>query len=143
MSGMTLIVKTIARLVVGFIFVFGSSVILHGHLSPGGGFAGGSMLACGLVLVLLAYGRTETRRIISENRAAAWDSVGAFAFLSIALFGYFSGAFFRNFLPLGRQFQLISSGTVMWSNVAIGIKVGACLFAAYLMLAGFRMSEDT
>ncbi|HUW30306.1 MAG TPA: MnhB domain-containing protein [Planctomycetota bacterium] len=140
---MTLIVKTIARLVVGFIIVFGSSVILHGHLSPGGGFAGGSMLACGFVLVLLAYGRTETHRILSENRAAAWDSLGAFAFLSIALFGYFSGAFFRNFLPLGHQFQLISSGTVMWSNVAIGIKVGACLFAAYLMLAGFRMSEDT
>ena len=143
MNGMTLIVKTIARLVAGFIVVFGCAIVLHGHLSPGGGFAGGSILACGFVLILLAYGKTESRRILSESGATAWDSVGAFAFLSIALLGYFGGGFFKNFLPLGEQFHLLSSGTVMWSNVAIGIKVGACLFAAYFILAGFRTSENT
>ena len=40
MRGMTLIVKTITALLIGFILLFGFYVILTGHLSPGGGFAG-------------------------------------------------------------------------------------------------------
>jgi len=141
MSGMTLIVKTITRLIVGFIAVFGASIILHGHLTPGGGFAGGSMLACGFVLLLLAFGKEETHKVLTEPTASAWDSLGALGFLCIALLGYLAGTFFTNFLPHGTPFRLISAGTVMWSNVAIGIKVGACLFAVYLVLAAFRASE--
>ena len=41
MSGMTVIVKTITRWVKVFIFLFGAYIIVTGHLSPGGGFAGG------------------------------------------------------------------------------------------------------
>ena len=142
MTGMTLIVKTITRLIVGFIVVFGASVILHGHLTPGGGFAGGSMLACGLVLLLLAFGKKETHEVLTEPGAAMWDSLGALGFLCIALLGYVAGVFFTNFLPHGTPFKLISAGTVMWSNIAIGIKVAACLFAVYVLLAAFRASES-
>jgi len=141
MSGMTEIVKTITRLVVGFIVVFGSSVVLHGHLTPGGGFAGGAILACGFVLLLLAFGKKGAAEVLSESGATAWDSFGAFTFLGIALVGYAGGAFFKNFLPLGTPFHLVSTGTVIWCNVAIGIKVGACLFAVYLVLAAFRPSD--
>ncbi|NQT18078.1 MAG: MnhB domain-containing protein, partial [Planctomycetes bacterium] len=58
---MTPIVKTITRLILGFIVVFSASVILYGHITPGGGFAGGSMLACGFVLLLLAFGKEGSR----------------------------------------------------------------------------------
>jgi multisubunit Na+/H+ antiporter MnhB subunit len=143
MSGMTPIVKTITRLILGFIVVFSASVILYGHITPGGGFAGGSMLACGFVLLLLAFGKEGSRAVLTENGASIWDSLGAFAFLCIALLGYAAKAFFVNFLPHGAPFRLISAGTVMWSNIAIGIKVAACLFLIYLVLAAFRPSDST
>ncbi len=50
-SGMSLIVKTVTGLVVCFIMLFGIYIILHGHLSPGGGFAGGVMVALSFVLL--------------------------------------------------------------------------------------------
>ena len=44
-GGMTLIVKTVARIVAGFILLFGIYIVIHGHVSPGGGFAGGIIIA--------------------------------------------------------------------------------------------------
>jgi multicomponent Na+:H+ antiporter subunit B len=45
MKGMTVIVKTISGWVKVLIFLFGINIILFGHLTPGGGFAGGVILA--------------------------------------------------------------------------------------------------
>ena len=59
-EGMSLIVKNTARLVAGFIAVFGIYIALTGHLSPGGGFAGGVILAAAAVLVILAFGLLAT-----------------------------------------------------------------------------------
>ena len=57
MEGMTFIVKSITRLLVAIIFLFGIYITVYGHLTPGGGFAGGIMLACGLILITLAFGK--------------------------------------------------------------------------------------
>lgn len=44
-QGMTLIVKTVTRLTIGLILMYGIYITLHGHLGPGGGFAGGVIVA--------------------------------------------------------------------------------------------------
>ena len=138
--GMTLIVKTITRLLAGFILLYGLYVVIYGHLSPGGGFAGGVVLGCGLILVVLAFGRRFVVQFVSERGAGLWDSAGALAFLGIAVLGYLAGQFFQNFLHPGEPFQLFSGGTIPLSNVAIGIKVSACLFVVFVVLAAFKMN---
>ncbi|MBU3958757.1 MAG: hypothetical protein KKE91_02725, partial [Candidatus Omnitrophica bacterium] len=55
--GMTLIVKTITRLTVGLILLYGIYIVLHGHLTPGGGFAGGVIIALSFVHLMLAFGK--------------------------------------------------------------------------------------
>ena len=57
MAGMTIIVKTISSWVKVLIVVFGVYIILFGHLTPGGGFAGGVILASSYILIMLAFGR--------------------------------------------------------------------------------------
>ena len=37
-DGMTFIVKTVTRISVWMILLYGFYIILHGHLTPGGGF---------------------------------------------------------------------------------------------------------
>ena len=140
MNGMTVIVKTITRLVLGFIIIYAASIILYGHLTPGGGFAGGVMLACAFILLVLAMGKDAALGIISERKLSAWDCIGALVFLLIALIGYFNGDFFVNFLLRGTPLRLISGGTIMWSNIAIGIKVSASLFAVFIALACLRLT---
>lgn len=142
MQGMSLIVKNVTRLVAGFIALFGVYIVLYGHVTPGGGFAGGVILAGGLVLVVLAFGEEFSRSVLSHNIARTADSVGALGFLAVALIGYIGGAFFANFLERGTVGSLWSAGWIPLSNLAIGVKVGAGLFGVFLALALFRRSDE-
>jgi len=71
-KGMSLIVKTVTKLTLGFILLYGIYIALTGHLSPGGGFAGGVIVALSFVHIMLAFGkevalkklRAQTLRIV-------------------------------------------------------------------------------
>jgi len=141
MRGMTIIVKTIAALLIGFIMLFGFYIILTGHLSPGGGFSGGVICAAGLLLVILAFGADVVKERMGHNLAVLWESLGAIGFLGVAALGFITGAFFARFIPVQRGFQLFTAGSIPYLNLAVGLKVGAGLFGAFLMLAAFRESE--
>ena len=131
---MTLIVKTITRLLIGFIVVFAASIVIYGHLTPGGGFAGGVMLAGAFVLLVLALGKNAALNIVSSRALGTWDCIGALLFLVIAVAGFAGGAFFVNIINHGTPYRILSGGTLLWSNIAIGIKVAASLFAVFLGL---------
>ena len=144
MKGMTIIVKTISSWVKVLIFLFGIYIVIFGHLTPGGGFAGGVILASSYVLLMLAYGRNFVEENLSLPVASKLDCAGALLFAAIALFGLFYGAanFFWNFLHQNYQYEeplrLFSAGTIPLSNIAIGLKVGASLFLVILTLSIFR-----
>jgi len=141
-SGMTLIVKTITRMVAAFIATYGIYIVLYGHLTPGGGFAGGVILACGFVLLFLAFGKDFALEILSQRGTSIWDCLAAFAFLAIALLGYIGGTFFYNVIAKGEPFHLVSAGIIPLANIAIGIKVAACLFGVFIALVLFRMARS-
>ncbi|MDP2981320.1 MAG: MnhB domain-containing protein [Candidatus Omnitrophota bacterium] len=140
-SGMTLIVKTITRLTVGLILLFGIYIILHGHVSPGGGFAGGVIVALSFVHLMLAFGKDVAISKVSKNLASSLESIAALMFLSIALLGFLGGSFFLNILPKGTPFNLFSAGIIPLCNIAIGIKVGVGLFAIFLTLVIVEKSK--
>ncbi len=143
MNGMTIIVKTVSSWVKAFIFLFGIYIIITGHLTPGGGFAGGIILASSYVLLMLAFGRKFAEENLSLPAVSRLDCLGALLFALIAVLGLvFGGAFFVNFLYQkylpGAALHLISAGTIPLSNIAIGLKVGASLFLVILVLSSFR-----
>lgn len=142
-TGMTVIVKTITDFVVGFIVLFGAYIVLYGHITPGGGFAGGVIVACAFILVMLAHGRDVAFQRLGEKTASVLDCAGGLAFLGIALLGLWGGYFFMNVLVKGTPFRLLSSGSILASNLAIGLKVGSSLFLVFAALAVFRKRSFT
>jgi len=141
--GMTLIVKTITRLTVGLILLYGIYIVLHGHLSPGGGFAGGVIIALSFIHLMLAFGKDLALRKLGQLAASILESLGALMFLSIALLGFTGGYFFFNFfLQKGRPFELFSAGIIPLCNIAICLEVGAGLFAIFTVLILFKKSEN-
>jgi len=139
---MTLIVKTITRLTIGLIMLFGIYIILHGHLSPGGGFAGGVIVALSFVHLMLAFGKDVAVTKVSRNLASNLESIGAIMFLAVALLGFLGGSFFSNILLKGKPFALFSAGTIPLSNISIGLKVGVGLFAIFLALVILERSRN-
>ena len=141
--GMSLIVRKVTQFVIGLIYLFGVNIIAFGHLTPGGGFPGGVILACGFILVMLAFGKETALRKVSPHTAHILDTFGASSFLLIALLGYAGGAFFLNVLDKGTPFHLLSAGTIPLANLAIGIKVFASIFIAAVALSLFGRWTDT
>jgi multicomponent Na+:H+ antiporter subunit B len=141
MKGMTIIVKTVSSWVKMLIVLFGIYIILFGHLTPGGGFAGGVILASSYLLIMLAFGREFVQKDLPLALDSKLDCLGALLFAMIAVLGLVlcDKIFFANFLYLsGKEFELISAGTIPFSNIAIGLKVGASLFLVIFLLSTFR-----
>ncbi len=135
MSGMSIIVKAITRLIVGIIFLYGIYIILHGHISPGGGFAGGVIISGAFVLLVLAEGSHEARSELRKNAATIGESIGILIFFVLAVTGLFFGNFILNFLIKGKPLQLFSAGIIPLCNIGIGIEVASALFAVFITLA--------
>lgn len=136
-KGMTPIVKTVVRFAMGIVFMFGWYIIIYGHLTPGGGFAGGTILACGYVLLTLAFGKEVALAKMSDKAASIIDNSAAFLFVGTALVGIAFGYFFLNFPPHGKPFNLVSAGVIPLYNILIGLKVTSSLFAIFLALSIF------
>lgn len=141
-KGMSLIVKTITRLTVGLILLYGIYIVLHGHISPGGGFAGGVIIALSFVHLMLAYGKDVALRKFSKGATSFFENAGAILFLTVALLGFTGGYFFLNFITKGRPFKLFSAGIIPLCNIAISLKVGAGLFAIFIALVLLKFESE-
>lgn len=148
MTEMSKIVKTIASITFPFTMIYGLYIIAHGHLSPGGGFQGGAVVASSCALILVAYGSKWTMGKIQEKRLSVFESIGAFFFILLAFLGLgFGAVFFNNFLvgsnflfgtipAVGSTIANIDTGGVLpLMNFAVGLKVIAGLFVIVLVMA--------
>jgi multicomponent Na+:H+ antiporter subunit B len=108
--------------------LFGLYVVAHGHLSPGGGFQGGVVLASAPLFMYLGGEYRGFRTVSPETLIEVGEGIGAGAYVVIGLLGLISGAaFMHNFLPLGTVGELLSAGTILALNVAVGLAVAAGL----------------
>lgn len=122
-KGMTLIVKTVTRLTLGFILLYGIYITLCGDKSPGGGFVGGVIVALALVHVMLAFGKeTALRRLHSYMMRFA---------ISAALLGFL-------YVVMSRWHGNYSHIVI---PVAQMIIVGAGLFAIFVALVLLSKSD--
>lgn len=141
MKGMTIIVKKVTEIICGVIFLYGIYIIVHGHLTPGGGFAGGTIIAGSFILLVLAFGSEFLALKKEETGSSILESSAILIFIVIAALGMLMGGvgiFFVNFLPKGTIGQLISAGVIPLFNIAVGMEVAAALLTIFLALLIYR-----
>jgi multicomponent Na+:H+ antiporter subunit B len=105
---MTVIVKTVTRLTLGFILIYGIYIGTTGHVSPGGGFTGGVILALAFVHIMLAFGKEAALRKLRANTLRMVMGPAAFVFLA----GMASGHLPEN---LGSICEMIVVGTGLFA----------------------------
>ncbi|QTA38055.1 cation:proton antiporter [Thermosipho ferrireducens] len=115
------ILRVSVGILLPIIFLFGSYVFIHGHLTPGGGFPGGTIIAAGILLLYLSneeFDLSKTSKFV--------ESIAGSLYIIIGLTGIaIAGIFLINFLPTGTLGNLFSSGIVPIVYTIIGFKVGA------------------
>jgi multicomponent Na+:H+ antiporter subunit B len=131
------LLTTGTRLLVPLILLFGVYVFVNGHLTPGGGFQGGAILASAILLLLL----TDPLLRFGHGLIAAIESTAGLAFVGIGVLGMFlAGGFLDNrILPIGELGSLFSAGAIPIIYSFIGLKVGAEFSS---MLVNLSETED-
>jgi multicomponent Na+:H+ antiporter subunit B len=116
------IVQSGSQILVPLIAIFAAYIIMNGHLSAGGGFQGGAVIASGIVLALLA---NPDRRINLEFLSVTESAAGVL-FVLVGIAGLiFAGGFLDNrVLPLGQFGAFFSAGAIPILSVLLGVKVG-------------------
>lgn len=100
-------------------------IILHGHLSPGGGFQGGVLMVAVVTILYLGYDYATTARALSAGFLHGAEGFASVVYVALALMGVAVGAqFCQNILYRhGAIGDLYSSGTIFWMNLTVGVKV--------------------
>jgi multicomponent Na+:H+ antiporter subunit B len=119
-------------------------IILHGHLSPGGGFQGGVLMTAVVILMYLGHGYKSTVRAFSFHLLHEAEGVASIAYVALALMGIAVGAqFCQNILyTYGVRGDLYSSGTIFWMNVVVGLKVITGIGSLSLLMLGVLDGRD-
>lgn len=124
----SVILTEILRFIIPLIQVCGVYIVLFGHLSAGGGFAGGTVLGVSLILYRLVYDKEKIKKKLS------FDSLMKFMCLSLVFYGllkayYFIGySFHLKMIPLGIPGNVLSSGAILPLNIAVGIIVAITVY---------------
>jgi multicomponent Na+:H+ antiporter subunit B len=130
--------RSIATALAAPVLVLGADVVVHGHLTPGGGFQGGVILMTAFLLVYLAGSHLQLGRIRPLNAMEAAEGMGAAGFALIGIGGIvLAGAFLENFLGFGTVGNLISGGVVPLLNVSVGLEV----MGAILVIVGELLDQ--
>ncbi len=132
------IIKTITRIVIPFVQLYGIFVILHGHISPGGGFSGGALIGTSLILYTVVFGLEKGKKKFSHRLSEFAESGGILLFIMVGLIGLFlGGSFLTNRdagFPMGEPGSLLSSGMIPILMIGIGIKVASTMISLFHIL---------
>ena len=147
----SIILKIIALPISIILFCLGVMTILGGHITPGGGFQGGAMIASGVILVILVYGIEKSPIALSHNYIDTLENFGALMFVIFGLIGLFvAGSFLYNIgtdlsgvVPasihnLFHYPDVTNAGIIPYLNIFVGLKVFVGLSAIVIAFAGFK-----
>jgi multicomponent Na+:H+ antiporter subunit B len=131
------IVETATQLLLPMVILFGIYVFMNGHLSPGGGFQGGAIIASGTMFLLLALPESHISRLL----IAVIESLSGFSYVVVGVLGIIvaDGFLDNRILGLGDFGDLFSAGAIPLIYAFVGLKVG---FELSAVLDRFR-KEDT
>ena len=138
-----IIIKNITRIVIPFAQIYGIYIILNGHISPGGGFAGGAIIGTTLILYTLVFGREKGKKKFSHKVSEIAESGGIMFFILIGLIGMIiGGSFLMNIdagFPEGELGTILSGGMIPLLMIAIGIKVTSTMINLFNLLIEERI----
>lgn len=134
------LLKTASSFLFPLIILFGTYVFTNGHLTPGGGFQGGAIIASALVLSVLA----SPNKKIGHTALSVIESISGITYVALGVLGLVlaTGGFLDNrIISLGNYGTLLSAGLIPLIYTIIGLKVGSELSSVVITLNGETVEE--
>ena len=136
------IVCTIVKILTPIIIVFGVYVLFNGHLSPGGGFSGGSVLGAGFILFAMAYGEDFAAKIITPKIIRVVTICSLSFYCLSKTYSFFTGNEFNgihSIITPGTPGDFLSGGLILPLNIAVGFVVCCTMYSFYMIFKRGRL----
>ncbi|MDK2920013.1 MAG: multicomponent Na+:H+ antiporter subunit [Candidatus Petromonas sp.] len=129
------ILRETGRIVIPFIQIFGIYVIFFGHLSPGGGFAGGTILGSSLILYRIIFGREKIKEKLSYKRLMMMICSALIFYGALKGYSFITGGahIYAPQIPLGTPGKILSGGYLLPLNIAVGIVVSVTIYLFFTL----------
>ena len=117
-----LVLSAGADLLFPLLLLVGIYIVIHGHLTPGGGFQGGVILAAAFFVAVIA----KPARRLDHGAISVIEGLAGAAFILIGIWALVEdGSFLQPMLGHGVLGHLVSAGTMPLLSTAVGLKVGS------------------
>jgi multicomponent Na+:H+ antiporter subunit B len=126
----SVVVSFIVRIMAPFIATFAIYVVLNGHVTPGGGFQGGTILGALVIALTLVMDRQEASRLLPRRPERLLQAAAPLTFLVVGLAGLFA---FGSYLAYPGAGPLAWLTTALLVVVEIGIGVGGAMVIATIL----------
>lgn len=127
------IVHTMCKVIIPVILVFGTYVLVNGHLSPGGGFSGGAILSSALIIYAMVWGDQRAHGAIREKTVRRTMALAMGFYVVSKTISFYMGA---NGMPdpisAGVPGRIFSAGLILPLNVAVGLAVCCTMYSFYM-----------
>ncbi len=126
------IVRVTCKTIIPIIMLFGVYILLNGHLSPGGGFAGGAIIGAGLILYAQVLGFEKATAIFSEKIIKGITVCSLGFYCLIKSYSFFTGAnHLASIISPGTPGRIFSAGIILPLNLAVGMVVACTMYSFY------------
>lgn len=126
------IIKTISKMLIPLIILWALYVLLHGAGGPGGGFQAGCILAAGFILMTMAFGIKETKKIMTIKWVTFLSSLGVLIYASTGLVAMFFGGKYLEYgkMPFPHPIEAAEYG-IESIEIGVGITVMAVMVSIF------------
>ncbi|MCT4586031.1 MAG: MnhB domain-containing protein [Peptostreptococcaceae bacterium] len=127
----------ISKIVTPFIQVFGIYVIVNGHLSPGGGFAGGTVLGASFILYRIANGKEKASKKLSYENLMKLSSLSLLGYTLLKGYSFLDGGLHLHLpqIPKGTPGNILSAGSILPLNIFVGIVVAVTIYILFSLFS--------
>jgi len=130
------ILKELGQLILPAVMMYGIYVVLNGHLSPGGGFSGGTVLGCGLILASLTFGQPKMEQLLPQKHITRLTVGCLLAYGMMKSYSFLTGANHIGWeVPKGTPGAILSAGFILPLNICVGIIVACTMYTFYTLFS--------
>lgn len=134
MEDAKLILKKGSKVIAPLVILYGIYVVLNGHLSPGGGFSGGSIIGAGLILYSAANGQKKMQTFFTFRTFTLISVACLLTYCGCKSYSFFTGANHVGYeIPKGVPGAILSSGFILPLNICVGLIVACTMYGFYAL----------